>query len=244
MLPTKQRFLALPQKFRVLPGSPETLPPGLEHTVEEIWQAERRRRGAKLFNGTLFSVCELSPTAVTGRFVEYRRFVAQVQRPELFLELRVRPLAVTGLLQNAQGLFFGRRNSGAAQQPDRWELVPAGGVDTNSLTDGGEVEPGEQILEELKEEVGLDRTSVDTPRLVAFCEEAEHHVFDLVWELETSFDSSAVISTHAQLQNPEHVQILCVSWKELEGFLADRQEELAAGIFDFINEIAPQKGRI
>lgn len=237
------RFLALPQRFVVLPKS-EALSPSLEDVVEEIWQAERRRRGSKLFNGTLFSVDELTDGAVAGRFVEYRRFLAQVHRPELFLELQVRPLAVTGLLQNTEGLFFGRRNPGAAQQPDRWELVPAGGIDASTLTDGSEVEPGEQILAELKEEVGLDRASVATPRLVAFCEETEHHVFDLVWKLETSVESMAVRKAHAQLGNPEHVQILCVSWKELEGFLEHNQGALAAGIFDLINQIAPQKGRV
>jgi hypothetical protein len=40
------------------------------------------------------------------------------------------------------------------------------------------------------------------------------------------------------------VQILCVSWKELEGFLEHNQGALAAGIFDLINQIAPQKGRV
>ena len=235
------RFFALPERFVLLPGSPKALAPSLENVVEEIWQAERRRRGLKLFNGTLFSVHELSDTTVKGRFVEYRRFVAQVKRPELFPVLQVRPLAVTGLLQNAEGLFFGRRNPGAAQQPDCWELVPAGGIDITTVTDRGEVEPGEQILEELKEELGLDRISVAPPRLVAFCEEPEHHVFDLVWELETSLESMTVVNAQAKLSSPEHVQIVCVGWKDLEGFLADNQRALAAGIFDLINQIAPQK---
>jgi hypothetical protein len=237
------RFLALPQRFVVLPKG-DALSPSLEGVVEKIWQAERRRRGSKLFNGTVFSVDECADGTVMGRFIEYRRFLAQVQRPDLFPELQVRPLAVTGLLQNAEGLFFGRRNPGAAQQPDCWELVPAGGIDRTTLTNLGEVDPREQILLELQEEVGLDRGSVARPRLVAFCEEPEHHVFDLVWELETSLKSIAVTTAQAKLSNPEHQQILCIRWKDVAGFLADHQATLAAGIFDLINHIAPQKQRM
>jgi len=237
------RFLALPQRFVVLPGSQEALPPSLENVVEGIWQAKRRCRGSHLFNGTLFSVCELSDGTVTGRFVEYRRFVAQVQRPELFLELQVRPLAVTGLLQNADGIFFGLRNSEMAQQPSCWELIPAGGIDDSRLMDG-RIEPQEQILAELEEEVGIDRALVEPPRLVAFCEEPEHHVFDLVWELKTSLENKDITTAHGKLGDSEHVDVRCVCWKDLDEFLVDSRRAVAAGVRELIAHTAPQKKRM
>ena len=235
------RFLPLPDRFLVLAEPPAKLPVSLENEVEEIWRTEKVKRGAKLFNGTLFSVEQVSGATVSGRFVEYRRFLAQLRRPDFFAELQIRPLAVTGLLQNAEGIFFGHRNSGMAQQANCWELIPAGGIDACTLTERGEVQPAEQILHELKEEVGLDRSVVAQPRLVAFCEEPEHRVFDLVWELETELDSSAVKSAHSVLDNPEHVDVVCVPWNDLETFLEDRQRAIAAGNRELMSHLAPHK---
>ncbi|MFY9988630.1 MAG: hypothetical protein WAK31_28010, partial [Chthoniobacterales bacterium] len=93
--------MPLPERFLVLAGPPPKLPASLESEVEAIWRTEKVKRGAKLFNGTLFAVQQISGTTVSGRLVEYRRFVAQLRRPEFFAELQIRPLAVTGLLQNA-----------------------------------------------------------------------------------------------------------------------------------------------
>jgi 8-oxo-dGTP pyrophosphatase MutT (NUDIX family) len=235
------RFLELPERFLVLAGSSPALAALVEHEVEAIWSAEKAKRGAKLFNGMLFSVEQVADSTVSGRFVEYRRFVAQLRRPDLFVELQIRPLAVTGLLQNAEGVFFGHRNSGMAQQANCWELIPAGGIDASTLTESGEVKPDEQILHELKEEVGLDRSTVARPRLVAFCEEPEHQVFDLVWELETALDSAFVKTVFSELDNPEHVDIVCVPWNELETFLADGKRAVAAGNRELMSHLALHK---
>lgn len=234
-------FLPLPDRFLVLAEPPPKLPASLENEVEEIWRSEKVKRGANLFNGGLFSVQQVSGTTVSGRFVEYRRFLAQLRRPDFFAELQIRPLAVTGLLQNSEGIFFGHRNSGMAQQANCWELIPAGGMDASTLTENDEVQPAEQILHELKEEVGLDRSTVARPRLVAFCEEPEHRVFDLVLELETELDSSAVKSAHSGLVNPEHIDIVCVPWNDLETFLEDDQRAVAAGNRELMSHLAPHK---
>jgi hypothetical protein len=235
------RFLLLPERFIVLATPSPKLPASLEDEVEAIWRSEKERRGAKLFNGTLFSVEEVSGSTVSGRLIEYRRFIAQLRRPELFASLQVRPLAVTGLLQNAEGIFFGYRDSGMAQQANCWELIPAGGVDASTLTTNGEVLPDEQILDELKEEVGLDRSVIARQRLVAFCEEPEHRVFDLVWELETALDSSAVKAAHSRLEHPEHVDLVCAAWNDLETFLADGRRPFAAGNRELISHLALHK---
>jgi 8-oxo-dGTP pyrophosphatase MutT (NUDIX family) len=238
------RFLPLPERFIVLATPSPKLPGSLEAEVEAIWCSEKARRGAKLFNGTLFSVEEVSSSTVSGRLIEYRRFLAQLRRPELFESLQVRPLAVTGLLQNAEGIFFGYRDSGMAQQANCWELIPAGGIDASTLTANSEVLPDEQILRELKEEVGLDRSLIVRQRLVAFCEEPEHRVFDLVWELETALDSSAVQAAHSRLEHPEHVDLVCAAWNDLETFLADGRRSFAAGNRELMSHLALHKGQM
>lgn len=235
------QFLSLPEKFIVLDGKPPALSPALEEEVETIWRSGQATRGKRLFNGTLFSVERISGEAVIGRFIEYRRFFAQTERPSLFPDLQVRPLAVTGILQNTEGIFFGQRNSRAGQQPDCWELIPAGGVDASTLTAQNEVDPKRQILDELEEEVGLSRTTVASCRLVAFNEEPEHHVFDLVWELETVADEARVTVCHTGLSSPEHIKIMCVGWSELEDFLEINRTRLAAGNWELIEQLTPHK---
>jgi hypothetical protein len=214
------RFLPLPQKVIALSEPGPALPPSLEQEVDEIWQAERAWRGRALFDGPLFSVEEISPYTVAGRFVEFRRFLAQERRPELFSELRIQPLAVTGLLQNAEGLFFGYRSSAVALQPDCWELIPSGGVDRTTLTESGQIHPAGQILTELQEEVGIKAAAVVSPRLLCFSEDPLHHNFELAWELKTQLDSAAILGAHAALAHREHAEITFVRWADLESFLA------------------------
>jgi 8-oxo-dGTP pyrophosphatase MutT (NUDIX family) len=228
------RFLQLPERFVVQKESERKLSPGIEKEIARIWDAEKQVSGARLFNGLLFSVQQLSADSVTGSLIEYRIFLAQLRRPELFSELRVQPLAVTGLLQNQEGLFFGLRNPGLAQQPGCWELIPAGGIDATTLTNDSRVQPHEQLLRELEEEVGLKQAEVIPPRLVCFSEDLDHHIFELVWELETTRDTKTVMAAQAALDHPEHAEIRCVPWRDLQQFLADDQRSIVSGNRDLL----------
>jgi hypothetical protein len=101
--------------------------------VERLWQAARQRVAAggagRLFNGRVFSADTITPDLITGHLTEFRRIVAQMERPELFAELGVRPLAVCGVLRCANGVVAGRRHSAAIYQAGMWQLPPAGSVD-------------------------------------------------------------------------------------------------------------------
>jgi len=238
------RFLPLPENVIVLPELGPALRRSLEQEVEEIWQAERACRGSALFNGPLFSVEEITPHAVAGRFVEFRRYLAQERRPELFTELRIQPLAVTGLLQNAEGLFFGYRSSAVALQPDCWELIPSGGVDRTTLTETGQIYPAGHVLTELQEEVGLNAAAVAPPRLLCFSEDLDHHIFALTWELKTHLDRTAILHAHAALPHPEHAEITFVRWADLVGFLAQGPDVVALSSRDLLEHFFLQKDRL
>src|SRR5262249_3529556 len=150
-------------------------------------------RGSTLFDGPIFSVENVSPETISGRFVGYRFFIAQERQPELFRVLRVQPLAVTGVLQNADGIFFGYRGSAVAVQPDCWELRPSGGIDHSTVMQDGRLCPAEQVLTELREEVGIADAAVAQPSLICFTEDTMHHIFELIWELKTPFDEKTVL---------------------------------------------------
>jgi hypothetical protein len=235
------RFLQLPEKFLVLQESKNELSTAIEKEIARIWALEMEASGARLFNGLLFSVEQLTADTVTGCLVEYRIYLAQLRRPEFYSELRVQPLAVTGLLQNQEGLFFGLRHSGLAQQPDCWELIPAGGIDATTLTEDARVQPHEQLLCELEEEVGLKRAEIEPPRLVCFSEDLDSHIFELVWDLETVLDTKSIIAAQGGLGHPEHAKILCVPWRDLNDFLADGQRPIVSGNRDLLHHIAGDK---
>ena len=213
------RFLPVPEKFIVLPEPRPPLNQALEEQVEGIWQTERDLRGSTLFDGPIFSVEKVSPETISGRFVGYRFFIAQERQPELFRVLRVQPLAVTGVLQNADGIFFGYRGSAVAVQPDCWELLPSGGIDHSTVMQDGRLCPAEQVLVELREEVGIADAAVAQPSLICFTEDPLHHIFELIWELKTPLDEKTVLSAHSALRHPEHSKIRHVRWADLEHFL-------------------------
>jgi hypothetical protein len=235
------RFLQLPEKFLVLQESKNELSTAIEKEIARIWALEMEASGARLFNGLLFSVEQLTADTVSGCLVEYRIYLAQLRRPEFYSELRVQPLAVTGLLQNQEGLFFGLRHSGLAQQPDCWELIPAGGIDATTLTEDARVQPHEQLLCELEEEVGLKRAKVETPRLVCFSEDLDSHIFELVWDLETVLDTESILAAQGAVRHPEHTKILCVPWRDLNDFLDGGQRPIVSGNRDLLHHIAWNK---
>jgi hypothetical protein len=237
------RFLPLPENVIVLPEPGPVLAPSLEQEVNEIWEAERACPGVALFNGALFSVEEFSTPTIAGRFVEFRRYLAQERRPELFSELRIQPLSVTGLLQNAEGLFFGYRSSAVALEPDCWELIPSGGVDRTTLTETGQIHPAGQVLTELQEEVGINAAAVASPRLICFSEYPIHHTFELVWELETPLDRATILGAHAALSHREHAEITFVRWADLEAFLAG-PDAVTQGSRHLLGHLSPQKKHV
>jgi len=118
-------------------ATPLTLSNVIEAEVERLWQAEQARRGKALFNGKILSAVEITPNGILGQIVEYRHLIAQRAQPELFGALNVRPVAVSGLLDCANGIVFGRRAGSMTQDAGLWELAPSGGLDTSKVAGGG-----------------------------------------------------------------------------------------------------------
>lgn len=98
-------------------------------------QDDRARAGRRaLFNGPVFSADTITPDRITGHWTEYRRVLAQMQHCALFDTLRIRSLAVTGLLQCADGLILGRRETDSVYQAGIWQSPPAGSVERRAST--------------------------------------------------------------------------------------------------------------
>jgi hypothetical protein len=209
------------QVARPMPG----LPQALDAEVERLWHIACARVAAggagTLFNGRVFSADTIAPDMITGHLTEFRRIVAQMERTDLHAELAVRPLAVCGVLRCADGVVFGRRHTGAVYQADMWQLPPAGSVDAHAVGADGVVALGLQLLDELREELGLAPDDVDAPVPLCVVEHPGSHVSDLGMALHSRLDGGAIRAAHAGRGNGEYPTLRIVPVQELRHFLAE-----------------------
>jgi hypothetical protein len=205
-------------------GVMPTLSPGLDQQVETLWQAAAKRvavsGAATLFNDRVFSADAITPHTITGHLTEFRRVVAQMEQPGLFGALRVRPLAVCGVLRCADGVVFGRRHGGAVYQAGMWQLPPAGSVDENAVGADGVVDIRRQLRTELWEALGLLADDVGKPVPLCVAEHDDSHVYDLGMALSTHLTGAEVVARHKRRSNAEYPVLRIVPLAELGAFLA------------------------
>jgi 8-oxo-dGTP pyrophosphatase MutT (NUDIX family) len=195
------------------------LPASLEAELDGLWAAAQARMGGRLFNGRVFSADAIGRDRIEGHWTEFRRIVAQMDRPGLFDALGVRPLAVGGLILGDGFVVFGRRPEGAVYQPGEWQLPPAGSVDPSAAS-GEHPDPLRQLYAELEEELGLPAAAVTAPRALAIVEHPGSHVCDLGIALRTHWEAAAIRAAHAAHGNGEYDALELVPPAELETFLA------------------------
>ena len=181
-------------------GAMAELPPDLEARVASCWTAEQARRPG-LFNGRVFCADRIAPDRIEGHWTEYRRVVAQLRHPELFDRLRIRGLAVNGLLECADGLVLGRRQADAIYLPGFWQAPPAGAVEART---GLETDLATQLMAELEEELGLQPVEVEDVRAVAAIEHADSHVVDVGFLLRTALSFASIEALRAATGNDEY----------------------------------------
>jgi hypothetical protein len=210
----------------VLLDSTVTLPLSIQSEVEQLWQAEQRRCGKPLSNGRILSAVEISPLRIRGRVVEYRHLIAQRARPELFDVLRVRPVAVSGVLECADGIVLGRRAATMTQDAGLWELVPSGGIDTSSVPVGAEVDYRAQILTELHEEIGIDAEWVTSIRPFCLVDDLDSHVLDIGIAMESPLSAGAVLKLHREAATGEYDELRVVDRAEVGRFIQGEASQL------------------
>ncbi len=224
-------------RIRVTRSMP-SLPAAVDARVEALWQAAIRRvslgGAGQLFNGQVFSADVITAREITGHMTEFRRIVAQMDSPSLEPELRVRPLAVCGVVLCPDGVVVGRRPSGAVYQAGMWQLPPAGSVDHHALRPDGEIDYGAQLLAELTEELGLEADCVSSPRLLCAVEHPGSRVTDLGISLTTAVPGPNVLTVHRTHGNGEYEPLLVVPVQKLSSFVAEADETLVPPAREFL----------
>ena len=198
----------------------DQLDAGLDREVQAIWESEQARRGAALIGDRLFSFRSISGNHIVGGFVEYRLLLAQRVKPDLFAHLRVRPLAVSGLLRCAEGIVFGKRHGAMTQDAGRWELVPSGGISPRCMTADRIIDPECQLLTELHEEIGLEVDAVESISTFCLIEDDQSHVLDIGMEILTSLDGDAIQRVFRDCGADEYTEIKIVTADQMASFLS------------------------
>ncbi len=199
------------------------LPPDLEARIAWLWIAERAERPG-LFNGRVFCADRIAPDRIEGHWTEYRRVLAQLRHPELFDRLRIRALAVNGLIECADGLILGRRHAKAIYLPGFWQSPPAGNVEMRNGLES--IDLTGQLLAELDEELGLQPVEVEGIRAVAAIEHADTHVVDVGYLLRTPLPFASIEARRSTAGNDEYDALRLVAPDDVPRLLSGREPML------------------
>ncbi|WP_259650036.1 NUDIX domain-containing protein [Gluconacetobacter diazotrophicus] len=151
--PSRWPSIALDSGLTVrVAGHMPDLPAPVAAEVEAIWR-ERQAANPALFNGRVFTADRLTARGIVGHWTTYQRVLAQMTRPTLYPALRLKPLAVTGILHAPDGIVLGRRAPHSTYLAGWWQTPPAGSVE--SRHGENKVDLTAQILAEAQEELGL-----------------------------------------------------------------------------------------
>ena len=194
--------------------------------VDALFERERARRPGTLHDGKLFSVSEVAPGALRGWFADYRWWVAQRVDASLAAELRVRPLAVTGLVRAEGMLLFGQRSDRVFEGAGRWELAPAGGVGTEARDPSGELSLVRQALLELQEEIGLAPDQVTSARALALVAHEASAVLEVCVELRLGLSRASFARHTASTASDEYAALACVDESALASWVGEAGDAL------------------
>lgn len=187
--------------------------------IGALWRAECARR-PDLTEGVHLTLDRREGTAITAHFVPYRWWIAQLREPALAAVLRIRPLAVSGLLRIGDGVVFGERSPNATQDPGAWELTPSGGIDEGARRSDQLISPEAQLLTELCEELDVPAEAVRAVTPLAFVEDRATAVCDLAFEVQLTIDEAELRQRFAGRRSDEYGQLRVVPAQDIAAFAA------------------------
>lgn len=185
-----------------------------EREIEAIWQADQKRKGVLLFNGTILSAQSYDAKVLRGRWISYREALAAYRSPSLANRLNYLPVAVSGLIKAGSQVLFAERASTMTQYPGYLELAPSGGIDT-SCASGSDVDYRRLLLKELLEETGIPSSQV--LRLLPFALMRERDMAAL--EICVAIEVNPTLSSDLRSLEAEYRRFFWVQLNEIDEFL-------------------------
>jgi hypothetical protein len=200
------------------------LSPETRAEVQGIWENERVLRPG-LFNGGVFSLDHIEGNVAHGFMAEYAWYVAQLQNPTLYDSLRVRSLAVSGLVVANGHLIFGLRKAELTVEGGLWELAPSGTMHGDLREPDGSISWRGLFAEELREELGID-VDPAMARPFALVENTVTHIWELGITVELPVSYQDILAAFAANPSPEHTEMAAVPLADAAKFLTLRKGHL------------------
>lgn len=214
------------------------LSPEVEQKISEIWKTEKLKRGDGLFNSEVLSFVQVEGEVLVARITDYRTYLAQARAPHLYDVLKVRKLAVSGLVALGSQIVFGKRAMHLTQDAGKWELAPSGGVAYRAADGNGRLTVEQQFFEELEEELGLQRSMVSSFRPLLFVEDTESHVIDIGIDVELSGNRTD-IEAALKRRSDEYSEICWIDKSEIDQFCSVERQR--GGIVEVSLELLKAK---
>lgn len=210
---TNYETLAVSSRFSIHIKHPnqDTFSHETEKWVNSIWDKEKRKRGDVLYEGKIFHALSYSSKKLVGCFIPYKYFFAQVCEPKLYHTLKIVPVSVSGLTMSRDHILIGKRASWVAQNSDRLELIPSGGIRPPEAEMDQKIHLKQQILAELSEEAHIPLSSVKSVQFFSLIKDLKNGAIELIAEI--SLKSKTCFST-----SNEYNFVMTVPKSEIQAF--------------------------
>lgn len=185
--------------------------------IQTIWEQEQKRRGGKLHEGAILSAVAYDHKSLTGQFVPYKYYLAQLFDPSLKRDLKIVPVSLSGLTFVGDNLIVAKRAWWVAQYPDCYELAPSGGIRPPNA-EQGYVDMKGQILNELEDEVGIESSLVKSVHFFSLVRDYKSDGVELVAKIVVK--PCAILSSSS-----EYAQVITVPVSEMANFAASHAKE-------------------
>jgi beta-phosphoglucomutase-like phosphatase (HAD superfamily) len=159
----------------------------------------------------------------------YRTYVAQRRG----VPVGIVPLGVSGVVRlDSGGLVLGKRSQDVTQYAGFWEFIPSGGVSRKRMADDGVVDATGQLLEELREELGISTDRVRRVLPLGLIEDVADRVIDLAYAIDLSATVEELQRGILQRGEYVEVQVLCAS--EIEKLLSTGRSTIAPTVMPLL----------
>ena len=198
-------------------GDAPPLPPEISKIVDALWE-ESVSHNPRLFDEQIFSFLKYDNYSIEGHFAPYRRLRAVSSNPTLRDEIKLRPLAISGVAKCPDGIIVGKRAASVSSMCGQWEFCPSGGINAEHVSTTGDVDFYSLILSELLDEVGIPKDFVKSIGISEGYENISSGLLDLIADMEIDLSSDQVINLHKMNATNEYDEIRVIKEKDIKAF--------------------------